>query len=85
MPRALLTARTLCVTNCPYITSFQGLGVQPGLKTLFLQNNFLRTLDHFFTQPTLKELHLESNKLESLRGLHPQPWLERLWIKGLCV
>jgi len=40
----------LILLRIQYITSLEGLGVQPGLRTLFLQNNFLQTLDHFFTQ-----------------------------------
>ena len=60
------------------ICSLRGLGKQPDMEILFLQNNCLKSFSHFETQPNLRELHLEKNLIGSFFAMPAQPKLEIL-------
>ena len=50
------------------LTSLEGLRLQPGMHTLFLQDNCLLTLEHLGAQPDLQILRLERNLIDDWLG-----------------
>ena len=50
------------------LTSLEGLRLQPGMHTLFLQDNSLLTLEHLGAQPDLQILRLERNLIDDWLG-----------------
>ena len=63
------------------LTSLDGLESLPELKTLYIQDNFLKDLRHL-NQPTLESLHIERNDIRNFIGCHRQPKLRSVHLDG---
>ena len=63
------------------LTSLEGLELQPELRTLFIQDNYLKDLKHL-SQPNLESLHAERNDIGNFVGCKRQPKLRSVHLEG---
>ena len=63
------------------LTSLEGLEIFPELKTLYIQDNFIKDL-RCLNQPSLESLHAERNNIMDFGGCQRQPKLRSVHMEG---